>query len=165
MAKETLMKLCGPFTYRIAFTREGITSVEGPEGQKNFSGQGSLKSPKLYIISNGNKPLYVGATKRRVSDRLRDGFKASGEHGYYGYDWRRTLTKANFDIWVQVEGDIGTIREIETVEAEVVFLIRKGFGQWPAHQTEIHFHPSEAIHREEARKIVDHYWSALCPTG
>ncbi len=159
------MKLSGPFTYQITFTREGITSVEGPVGQKNFSGQASLKSPKLYIISSGNKPLYVGETIQRVNDRLRGGFKASGEHGYYGYDWRRNLTKANVDVWVQEKGDTGTKREIETVEAEVVFLIRKEFSQWPAHQTEIHFHPSEAIHREEARKILDHYRSLQCPTA
>ena len=159
------MKLSGPFTYQIAFTPQGITGVEGPAGQKNFSGQASLKTPKLYIISSGNKPLYVGETRQRVNDRLRGGFKASGEHGYYGYDWRRNLTKANVDVWVQEEGDTGIKWEIETVEAEVVFLIRKEFGQWPAHQTEIHFHPSNAIHREEASKILAHYRSPQCPTA
>ena len=153
------MKLCGPFTYQINFTYEGITSVKGPTGQKNFSGQASSKSPKLYIISSGNRPLYVGETRQRVKDRLRYGFKASGEHGYYGYDWRRNLAEADVDIWVQEGGDTGTKREIETVEAEVVFLIRKEFGQWPAYQTEIHFHPSDDVHREEAKKIVDKYRS------
>ena len=159
------MELFGPFTYKIAFTCEGITRVEGPAGQKNFSGQASLKTPKLYIISSGNKPLYVGETKQRVNDRLRGGFKASGEHGYYGYDWRRNLTQADVDVWVQDEGDTSTKLEIETVEAEVVFLIRKEFGQWPAHQTEIHFHPSDCNHRKEARKILDYYRSPSCPTA
>jgi hypothetical protein len=38
----------------------------------------------------------------------------------------------------------------------VVFLIRQG-GQWPAHQTEIHFHPSDAVHREAAASIMARY--------
>ena len=158
------MRLYGPFTYRITFNCKGITNVKGPTGQRNFSGQASLKTPKLYIISSVNKPLYVGETRQRVNDRLRGGFKASGEHGYYGYDWRRNLSEANVDVWVHEGRDTKTKREIETIEAEVVFLIRKEFGQWPAHQTEIHFHPSEAIHREEAKKILDHYRSTSCPT-
>jgi hypothetical protein len=45
------------------------------------------------------------------------------------------------------------MKELETVEAEVVFLIRCA-GQWPRGQTEIHFHPSEKEHRDLAAKIV-----------
>jgi hypothetical protein len=47
-------------------------------------------------------------------------------------------------------------RDIETVEAEVVYLIRAA-GQWPAFQTEIHFYPSSARHREVAAQIMSHY--------
>ena len=43
-----------------------------------------------------------------------------------------------------------------TVEAEVVFLIRSA-GQWPLHQTEIHFHPSTQIHRDAAASVMAHY--------
>lgn len=46
--------------------------------------------------------------------------------------------------------------DIETAEAEVVFLIRSA-GQWPAFQTEIHFHPSTDIHRKVAADIMRHY--------
>jgi hypothetical protein len=46
--------------------------------------------------------------------------------------------------------------DIETVEAEVVYLIRAA-GQWPAFQTEIHFHPSSPRHRELAEEIMSHY--------
>lgn len=49
-----------------------------------------------------------------------------------------------------------SVRDIETVEAEVVFLIRQA-GQWPEFQTEIHFHPSNEGHREAARRILGHY--------
>jgi hypothetical protein len=47
--------------------------------------------------------------------------------------------------------------EIETVEAEVVFLIRNA-DQWPLHQTEIHFHPSTQVHREAAAAVMSVAW-------
>ena len=47
-------------------------------------------------------------------------------------------------------------RDIETVEAEVVYLIRSA-GQWPEFQTEIHFHPSTPVHRKVAEEIMQHY--------
>ena len=46
--------------------------------------------------------------------------------------------------------------DIETVEDEVVFLIRSA-GQWPKDQTEIHFHPSTDVHRAVARSIMARY--------
>jgi hypothetical protein len=46
--------------------------------------------------------------------------------------------------------------DIETVEAEVVFLIRSA-GQWPLHQTEIHFHLSTQVHRDIAATVMSHY--------
>ena len=49
---------------------------------------------------------------------------------------------------------------IETVEAEVVFLIRQEYGQWPEHQTEIHFHKSNDIHRKAAEDIINFYRKA-----
>jgi hypothetical protein len=42
--------------------------------------------------------------------------------------------------------------DIETVEAEVVFLARSA-GQWPLCQTEIHFHRSEEVHRDIAAAV------------
>ena len=49
-------------------------------------------------------------------------------------------------------------RDIETVEAEVVYLIRKQ-GQWPEFQTEIHFYKSNDIHRKVAADIMAHYFA------
>jgi hypothetical protein len=46
--------------------------------------------------------------------------------------------------------------DIETIEAEVVFLIRAA-GQWPTHQTEIHFHESNEEHRAIAHSIMARY--------
>ena len=161
------MKLSGPFNYKIAFDSRKIHSVLAYNGDSKFSGEASTKVPKIYIISRNREPLYVGETKQRVRDRLRSGFNAIGEHGYYGYDWRRNIQDADVDVWLQVEGDTKTKEEIETVEAEVVYLIRQEFCQWPAHQTEIHFHPSTPVHRKEARKIIDHYLTGedSCPTA
>jgi hypothetical protein len=45
-------------------------------------------------------------------------------------------------------------RELETIEAEIVFEIRVA-GQWPRFQTEIHFHESNDDHRRLAKDIFD----------
>jgi hypothetical protein len=76
--------------------------------------------------------------------------------GYYGYAWRHENTAANLDVWCHMDALERNERDIETIEAEVVFLIRKA-GQWPQFQTEIHFHPSEPIHRQVAADIIAHY--------
>ncbi len=159
------MKLSGLFTYKITFDSRKIKSVLAPNGDSKFSGEASKEVPKIYIISIGKKPLYVGETKQRVKERLRRGFNAIGEHGYYGYDWRRNFQSSDVDVWLQVEGDTKTKREIEIVEAEVVYLIRQKYGQWPAHQTEIHFHQSQPTHREIAQDIIDHYREPQCLTA
>ena len=160
------MKLSGPHTYQIAFSNEKITSVKDSDGNETkFLSPVTQAVPKLYVISDVGKPIYVGATRQPIRSRLTYGFKASGEHGYRGYQWRHHLAQATMDIWVQNEGDKGANSFIETVEAEVVFLIRQEYDQWPEHQIEIHFHPSEPIHRELAGEIVKHYRSPQCPTG
>ena len=157
------MQLSGPYPYQIVFTPEGITSVKGPVGQKNFSGQASKKVPKLYIISREHKPLYVGKTRQAMSSRLRLGFKSDGSHGYHGYAWRHveSPTPANVDIWLSQEqgNTLVADKEIETLESEFVYLVRHVFDQWPEHQTEIHFHPSNQEHREAAKSILSHYRS------
>jgi hypothetical protein len=112
--------------------------------------------PKLYIASIDNKPIYVGITKQRIRNRLRFGWKAKGDAGYYGYAWRHGHTTAVLDVWCHINAMERNERDIETVEAEVVYLIRAA-GQWPAFQTEIHFYPSSPRHREVAADIMSHY--------
>ena len=162
--------LSGPFTYDITFKPESITGVEGPDGVTYFSGPASRPVPKLYVVSHKQRPIYVGVTKQRLGDRMRQGLQSDGDHGYYGYAWRH-LKRATVDIWL-LEGndpDKATVEEvkpeedypgkitIETVEAEVVFLIRQKYGAWPQYQTEIHFHPSESTHRNAAQDVIRHY--------
>ena len=153
------MQLSGPFTYRITFNSDRITGVIAPNGDTKFSGEASIEMPKLYVISDGQQPLYVGVTKQRVRSRLSYGFQSKGSHGYHGYEWRHKLSCAHVDIWVQ-RGQDRNLRCMETVEAEVVYLIRKKYGQWPKYQTEIHFHPSDSTHRMASQRIVNHYGSA-----
>lgn len=153
----TTGKFAKPFTYRINFDSKELISVEDCYGTPtNFTHPVTGNSSKLYVISDHGKPIYVGRTTRPIRDRLRDGFNPNGKHGYHGYAWRHNLCHATIDIWILEEPDE---KFAETVEAEVVYLIRQEYGQWPEHQTEIHFHISEATHREMARIIVNHYRS------
>jgi IS5 family transposase len=88
-----------------------------------------------------------------VRERLYSGWNASGKNGYHGYAWRHTHTEADLYVWCHENAPVGSSLDLETVEAEIAFLIRSA-GQWPRSQTEIHFHPSEKEHRELAARIV-----------
>jgi hypothetical protein len=85
-------------------------------------------------------------------------------HGYHGYAWRHHHAKAMLDVWCHEDARDRDTIDIETIEAEVVFLIR-GAGQWPLHQTEIHFHPSTQQHRVVAAEIMSRYPSSVAATG
>ena len=166
-----------PIRYRIKFTPERVTNRCGPNGQKKFSVPVSREGPKLYIISNGTEPIYVGGTNRPMGERLRAGFQSNGRNGYSGYLWRHYLSKAALDVWPlefkeedyeAVKSDPSAMRTcsnwerlrnilIEAVEAEVVFLLRKRYDQWPRYQTEIHFQQSLGAHRRAAETIVNYY--------
>lgn len=115
------------------------------------------KNPKLYIASVDGKPIYVGITKQSMQRRLQYGWKAAGTHGYYGYAWRHNGTAAELDVWEHADAEAPNERDIETVEAEIVYLIRHRCGQWPAFQTEIHFYESSEVHRTVAAQILGHY--------
>lgn len=150
------MLLNGPYQYELIFDPHTF-SVKAPGGGTKFSGPATSTRPKLYVVSVEQRPIYVGVTKQSMRSRLRFGWNATGVRGYYGYAWRHQFTAAHLDIWCDDEPDLnGSLRELETVEAEVVFLIR-AIGQWPLWQTEIHFHPSEPGHRETAESILANY--------
>lgn len=150
------MRITGPERYKLTFDRHGFR-VTCERNTSRFSGIATSKKPKLYIASVDDNPFYVGVTKQSLRNRLRFGWKAKGEGGYYGYAWRNVLTTAFLDVWCHEDAS-GTKPEldIETIEAEVVFLIRCA-GQWPKYQTEIHFHPSIAAHRKIATTIMSRY--------
>lgn len=149
------MRVQGPETYELVFTPTAFT-VLCRKGTNKFSGLATSKLPKLYIASINKKPVYVGLTKQSIRSRLRYGWNAKGEGGYHGYAWRHGNSKATLDVWCHMDAADRSERDIETVEAEVVFLIRSA-GQWPAFQTEIHFHRSTSVHRRVAERIMAHF--------
>jgi hypothetical protein len=150
------MKLVGPDRYKLSFDAQAFT-VLCSKGTNRFSGLATCNKPKLYIASVGEQPVYVGVTRQPMRNRLRFGWNATGAGGYHGYAWRHPFKEANLDIWCDDGAtDKQSLLEMETIEAEVVFLIRCA-GQWPAFQTEIHFHPSNLIHRKLAADVIAKY--------
>ncbi|MBY3220871.1 hypothetical protein [Rhizobium laguerreae] len=149
------MQIVGPERYSLTYTSQAFT-VLCNKGTSKFSGIAVSNMPKLYIASVNGKPIYVGITKQPMQKRLQYGWKAAGEHGYHGYAWRKSGEAAEVDVWGHADAIERNVRDIETVEAEVVYLIRQQ-GQWPEFQTEIHFYQSTDIHRRVASEILGRY--------
>lgn len=148
------MKLNGPHKYQLIIT-DRSASVRAPDGTPHFVTPATERNkPKLYVASKDGELLYVGVTNQPMSVRLRGGLTADGAHGYYGYAWGKKNQSIRLDIWY-LDGEDIKPTDLETIEAEVVFLYRYQSGQWPQAQTEIHFYPSGTIHRECAKQIVD----------
>ena len=145
------MQVSKPIRYRITFDSQKITSKSGPKGEATFVSPVTKPGPKLYVILDNHEPVYVGATIRPIGECLGSGFRSK-----YRYEWR-LLQCAYVDIWRLKGVDDNDTRAMETVEAEVVFLIRETRKQWPKYQTEIHFHQSQDSHRKIAMKIASYY--------
>src|SRR5579864_3472427 len=143
------MRIVGPERYRLAFDSAKF-AVTCSKGTPKFSGLATSRLPKLYVVSVDGQLIYVGITRQSMGARFRLGFSAKGKNGYHGYAWRHTLTEATLNIWCHEDAPTkNPDLDIETIEAEVVYLAR-AVGQWPAGQTEIHFHPSNEDHRRIA---------------
>ena len=140
------MKIEGPQKYELSIT-PGSFVVKCEKDTNRFSGLATNNLPKLYIVSVDGKPVYVGLTRQSVRSRLRYGMKADGKRGYHGYKWRHKHDAATLHVWCHTDADNRNVDDVETVEAEVVFLIRQHLNQWPELQMEIHFRPSTAEHR------------------
>jgi len=131
-------------------TKDGVDSFVGPATQS---------CPKIYTVIENNKILYVGMTCQPVRKRLYAAINANGNHGYYGYKFKH-LDKLIIDIWIICDSNaFGNSSlnktELETIEAEVAFLVRNIDGNWPRNQNEIHFHESGNYHRKLAKLIFD----------
>jgi hypothetical protein len=145
------LKITGPERYRLSITSTSYKLVE------KFSKRACSHLPKLYVLSANGSPIYIGQTVRRMSERLGYGFKADGRNGYHGYAWRHKFSAVELHIWYHEDAPLeNRALDMETVEAEVVYLIRCS-GQWPECQTEIHFHPSSKEHRDMAATIFGTY--------
>lgn len=156
------MQLEGPCRYLLTLTHEPLAfTVRCPNGTPRFAGLASRRVSKLYVVTGEvesvSQPVYVGVTRQTMQKRFRYGWDADGGTGYHGYKWRHTLQTAVVDVWAASEEGEAVTLDIETVEAELVFLIRDRLGQWPLFQNEIHFHPSEERHRRAAAHVFARY--------
>lgn len=153
------MRVEGPDQFTMSIHPHGTPPFEivDARGERKFSGRATSKLPKLYVVTAGPAPIYVGITRQSMRARLRLGWSATGENGYHGYRWRHHHSQATLDLWYHVDAACSPLDlDIETVEAELVYLIREQ-GQWPEYQTEIHFHPSNEEHRTVAARIWSRY--------
>jgi len=111
----------------------------------------SKKLHKLYIIKHLSNIVYIGFTCQSIRTRLQSGLIATGDHGYYGYQWKK-LDKIDLCI-VYFPGKSQI--DIEALEAELVYLVRKNTGKWPSCQTEIHFHNISKKVKDEAKLLYN----------
>lgn len=118
-----------------------------------FFGLANKRLPKLYVVVADGELIYVGVTKRTIRARFCNGWNANGRNGYHGYAFRHTHSAADLYVWSHEPE--GSTLDLETVEAEVAFLVRSA-GQWPCGQTEIHFHPSGPEHRGLAASVMQY---------
>lgn len=76
------MQITGPERYKLCFDADKFV-VTCSRGTPKFSGFGTLKLPKLYVVSFHKKLIYVGITRQPMRTRLRGGFTADGANGYH----------------------------------------------------------------------------------
>lgn len=112
------------------------------------------RCPKLYVVLQGQEIHYVGVTNSPMASRLNAGIKAKGKGGYYGYRWRKIKAPLQLLVWSFPSERGGRfIRELETVEAEFAFHVRKVLKRWPCSQTEIHFYTATPGHLAAVKRI------------
>lgn len=152
------MKLRSPQAYSLQIRDDGSYQLFSDGVACRFSKPASaVKHPKLYTLAADGKLLYVGIASQSMSSRLSFGFRANGKGGYHGYKWKTLRHRLALGVWTadRVDKPV-TLRDLETVEAEVAFFCRQRSGQWPAFQNEIHFFPSFDYHRQAAEDIYFH---------
>lgn len=106
---------------------------------------------KIYLVRDKLSVVYVGVTSQSIATRLRYGLSPKGKNGYHGYKWKH-LNKV--DLFIFCFNKRNT-EEIETIEAEIVYLIRNRTESWPKYQTEIHFHNLTKKEKKAARLIYE----------
>jgi len=151
------MTLCDPQDFEMTMSNGWYRLAKGELACK-FSGLATARGvSKLYTVSNDNSLLYVGVTRQSMAARIGYGFKANGQGGYHGYKWKLLESTLKISVWAAKEHDVYIpLREMETIEAEVAYVCRNQSGQWPTHQHEIHFYPSDQLHRDAASRIYSH---------
>lgn len=159
---SSMMVLDPPHDFELCLT-DGRYCLARDSRSCKFSPPLTLRGiAKLYTISSDDSLIYVGITKQSVSARLGYGFRANGRRGYHGYKWKFLESNLKLSVWTaRSNGVHASLNQMEIVEAEVAYLCRQRAGQWPTHQNEIHFFPSELWHREAASQVYEHAVSVL----
>lgn len=109
---------------------------------------------KLYVVKANKEFVYVGIARQGMREKLRRGLnptKNDISRGYHGYKWCG-LKSIMIYIWLLPE-DNKKMDIVESLEAEVTYLIRKNTGAWPKYQNEIHFHQPSGKVAREAKEI------------
>lgn len=152
------MKLNDPQNYTIRLLSEAGYELSQNSKKVKFSKPASARGvAKLYTLSHDGKLLYVGIAQQPMAGRLNFGFKAEGKGGYHGYKWKNLTQTLKLSVWTaSLNNEYVSLREMETIEAEVAYLCRHQSSQWPEYQHEIHFFPSSNMHREAAMRIYNH---------
>jgi hypothetical protein len=166
-----IMDYTGPYRYTLL--------IQGNEGERiigskldskgnivSFSSPVTLKKrPKIYILKDKENIIYIGYTSQSIANRLRYGINPKWAKGYHGYKWKvhekLELLLFVFDnklIEDQNEKDKTFIRFVESVEAELVYLVRSKTGKWPENQNEIHFNNFEI---KKAKQVAEKIYKAI----
>lgn len=152
------MKLPKPQVFALQLRAASRYSVvlEGVS-REGFSKPATLVCPKLYVVTQQRDIHYVGVTNRPMSARLNLGLKAKGKGGYHGYKWKMLTMPLCLTVWsFPDKRGKDFLRELETIEAEFAFLVRKETGQWPRSQTEIHFYQATTAQLQAVAAMMAH---------
>lgn len=144
------MKTSDPYIYTLTVNNRKIVKKQHNGIQVNFSKPVTEHKNKIYLLYKGKEIYYVGITVQSISSRLRYGINPVHSTGYHGYKWLEEDGEMNLAVWILDDN-----ASIETIEAEIVFLIRAETDKWPKYQNEIHFHQSSKEERKIARMIFD----------
>ncbi len=116
-----------------------------PKGSLKFYGV-PKDAYKIYIVKDEHNFLYIGITKMYLSSRFTLGFNATievGNNGYHGYKWINECREKTLKLIVISFPNMTAADDrnyVETIEAELVYQVRKEFGRWCEYQNEIHFY-------------------------
>jgi predicted GIY-YIG superfamily endonuclease len=139
--------------YKIKITGTDFKCIEvNGESTNHFIAPDTRNNiPKLYVVKDNNNIYYVGITSQSIRARLKYGFKAHGENGYWGYKWKNSLEQAEVYVWCFDNEEIDIV---EAIEGELVYFIREKTGKWPKNQMEIHFHPDITLEQQQSAKEI-----------
>jgi hypothetical protein len=109
--------------------------------------------PKLYVVKSRSDIVYVGQTTQNMQSRLYNGLNAKN----YPYMWKH-LKEVDILVWRSKDKKVEDketrkkiVKQVETLEGEIVFLLRTCNGKWPKHQMEIHFHNA----KKDQNKLIE----------